>query len=52
MFYDVIIRLRDDSYVLRPWLIDPLIYRGSLVSTKLGASFGLNDHDFAIDRLF
>jgi hypothetical protein len=50
MFYDIIVRLRDDSFALGPWTFDSKIYLNSLVSLDLGNSRGINDHNFAIDR--
>ena len=49
MFFDIVVRLRDDSFALQPWLIDPVIYRHRLVSLNLNTNFGINDHNFAID---
>ena len=51
-FYDIVIRLRDDSFAILPWLIDYHIYKNNLVSTKIGSHFGINDHDFVIDRKY
>jgi hypothetical protein len=50
-FFDIVIRMRDDTYALRPWLIDPLLYKKHLVSTNLNVHFGINDHNFAIGKL-
>lgn len=49
-FYDVIIRFRDDSYAFGPWLLNEEMYKGGFVSTIFGVHFGVNDHNFAIDR--
>mmetsp|Transcript_14811 Transcript_14811/g.13400 ORF Transcript_14811/g.13400 Transcript_14811/m.13400 type:complete len:81 (-) Transcript_14811:205-447(-) len=49
-FYHIVVRMRDDSYALKPWLIDPMIYRMHFISSITGASFGFNDHDFTTDR--
>lgn len=50
VFFDIVVRLRDDSFALQPWLIDPLIYRKRLVSLDLNRNFGINDHNFAIGK--
>ena len=49
-FYDVILRLRDDSYLLGPWPIESGKYRGAFVTAAVAPNFGVNDHNFAIDR--
>ena len=49
-FYDVVIRLRDDSYFLGPWSIDAETYKGAFVTAAVAPNFGVNDHNFAIDR--
>lgn len=49
-FYDVVVRLRDDSYAMGPWLFDAQKYVGALVSSKTGTFQGINDHNFAVDR--
>ena len=49
-FYDVVVRLRDDSFLLGPWPIEPSKYRGAFVTAAIAPHFGVNDHNFAIDR--
>ena len=49
-FYDIIIRLRDDSYLLGPWRITAEKYRGAFVTAAVAPNFGVNDHNFAVDR--
>ena len=49
-FYDIVIRLRDDSYLLGPWPITVEKYEGAFVTAGISSSFGVNDHNFAIDR--
>ena len=49
-FYDIIIRLRDDSYLLGPWPITAEKYRGAFVTAAVAPNFGVNDHNFAVDR--
>ena len=50
-FYDIVVRLRDDSYAMGPWKFNEL-YRGVLMSTKTGTYEGINDHNFAVDRFW
>ena len=49
-FYDIVIRLRDDSYVLGPWPILAGKHKDAFVTAALSPNFGVNDHNFAIDR--
>jgi hypothetical protein len=49
-FYDVVVRLRDDSYAFGNWILDQETYRQSFVSADLMMSFGLNDRTFTVDR--
>ena len=50
IFYDIVVRLREDSYALGPWHITADKYLGLITSLDLGASRGINDHNFAVDR--
>ena len=50
LFYDVVVRLRDDSFAMGSWTFDSRIYLNNLVSLDLGSWRGINDHNFAIDR--
>ena len=52
IFYDIIVRLRDDSFALGPWTFNSRINFNSLTSLDLGSWRGINDHNFAIDRKF
>lgn len=49
-FYDIVIRLRDDSFVLGPWVITAQKYQGAFVTAAVASNFGVNDHNFAVDR--
>lgn len=49
--YDFVVRLRDDTYALGPWLIDGS-YRGALTSSSSGNFEGINDHNFVVDRFW
>jgi hypothetical protein len=35
-FYDVVVRLRDDSYAFGQWILHPDFYRGGFVSSGMG----------------
>lgn len=36
-FYDVVVRLRDDTFAFGPWLLSPpSLYRGGLSSMSMG----------------
>lgn len=48
-FYDVVVRLRDDTYAMGPWKFNEM-YRDVLMSSKTGTYQGINDHNFAVDR--
>ena len=50
-FYDIVVRLRDDSYAMGPWKFNEL-YRDVLMSSKTGTFQGINDHNFAVDRYY
>jgi hypothetical protein len=49
--YDIVVRLRDDSYALGPWIIDQ-DYIGKISSLKTGSFRGINDHNLAVDRKY
>jgi hypothetical protein len=50
-FFDVVVRLRDDSYALKDWLLTPASrYRNGLVSVNFGLHHGINDHNFVVAR--
>lgn len=49
-FYDLVVRLRDDTYVFGPWILTPEKYRGAFVTAQIANNFGVNDHNFVIDR--
>lgn len=52
IFYDIVVRLRDDSFALGPWTFDSRINFNSLTSLDLGSWRGINDHNFALDRKY
>ena len=49
-FYDLVVRLRDDSYVFGPWLLTSEKYKGAFVTAQIASNFGVNDHNFVVDR--
>ena len=49
-FYDLVVRLRDDTYVFGPWLLTPEKYKGAFVTAQIASNFGVNDHNFVVDR--
>ena len=50
-FYDLIVRIRDDSYFYGVWTFDRS-YLNYFSSLKINSWFGVNDHDFALDRKY
>jgi len=49
-FYDVIVRLRDDTLAFGKWKFYRERYMGALTSARVGSFRGVNDHNFVIDR--
>lgn len=47
--YDLVVRLRDDTYALDKWMLDKS-YMNSLTSSSSGSFKGINDHNFVVDR--
>jgi len=47
--YDLVVRLRDDTYALGPWVLDHT-YLNALTSSNSGNFRGINDHNFVIAR--
>jgi hypothetical protein len=50
-FYDVLVRLREDTYAFGPWRFTAK-YRNMLTSSGAAAYRGINDHNFAVGRLY
>lgn len=49
-FYDLVVRLREDTFAVGPWLFSPP-YMNHLTTDNTGNYAGrINDHNFAIDR--
>ena len=49
-FYDVVVRLREDSLVFDTWNIVKSLVKGTLTSGYIGANRGINDHNMVLDR--
>jgi hypothetical protein len=49
-FYDVVVRLRDDTLAFGKWKFYQERYLGALTSARVGSFRGVNDHNFVIDR--
>lgn len=50
-FYDLVIRLRDDSFAFGKWKFSQK-YKRALTSASVGSFRGVNDHNFVIDRIW
>lgn len=50
-FYDLVVRLRDDTLAFGKWKFYREKYMGALTSARVGSFRGVNDHNFAIDRV-
>jgi hypothetical protein len=51
MFYDVVVRLREDTYAFGHWKFTNK-YRNMLTSSGAATFRGINDHNFAVGRLY
>jgi hypothetical protein len=51
-FYDVVVRLREDSLVFDTWHIEKRLVKGALTSGYIGANRGVNDHNIVLDRKY
>ena len=49
VFYDLVVRFRDDTYALGPWILDST-YLNYVTSLDFGSFRGINDHNIVIDR--
>lgn len=49
-FFDLVVRLRDDTFALGPWLLSKEVYSHALTSSSTGNFRGINDHNFVVDR--
>ena len=50
LFYDIIVRLREDTLVFDKWMFDRKKVKGFLTSADLGSYNGINDHNLVVDR--
>jgi hypothetical protein len=51
-FYDMVVRLRDDTFAFDDWVLDSNKYKGSITSLSIGNYRGINDHNMVIDRKY
>jgi hypothetical protein len=51
-FYDLVVRIRDDTYAFGKWVLSLEKYGGALTSARVNSFRGINDHNFVIDRLW
>lgn len=49
IFYDLVVRLRDDTYAFDRWILDYQIHANALTSAAAGNHGGVNDHNFVVD---
>lgn len=52
LFYDLVVRLRDDTLAFGPWKLSYEKHRNKLSSLRTGSYRGVNDHNFIIDRKY
>jgi hypothetical protein len=51
-FYDLVVRLRDDTLAFAPWIFEASDLKNSLTSLSLGSYRGINDHNLVVDRKY
>jgi hypothetical protein len=51
-FYDLVVRLRDDTFAFADWVFDSAEMKNSLTSADLGSYRGINDHNLVLDRKY
>ena len=51
-FYDLVVRLRDDTLAFAPWIFEAAQLKNSLTSLSLGSYRGINDHNLVVDRKY
>jgi hypothetical protein len=49
-FYDLVVRLRDDTLVYGEWIFTYGEMKGALTSADIGSYRGINDHNLVLDR--
>ena len=49
-FYDLVVRLRDDTFAFADWVFDSNEMKNALTSADLGSYRGINDHNLVLDR--
>jgi hypothetical protein len=50
--YDFVMRLRDDTYVMKPFKMDVARFKNRVVSTSFGGWGAINDHNIFADRKY
>lgn len=50
--YDFVMRLRDDTYVMKPFKMDVARFKNHVVSTQFGGWGAVNDHNIFADRKY
>lgn len=51
-FYDLVVRLRDDTLAFSEWIFEGPEMKDSLTSLGLGSYRGINDHNLVVDRKY
>ena len=51
-FYDLVVRLREDSYAFGEWILEGQKLKGAVTSAFLGSYRGINDHNLVLDRKY
>jgi hypothetical protein len=49
-FYDLVVRLREDTYAFGEWVLEGQKLKGVITSAFLGSYRGINDHNLVLDR--
>jgi len=50
VFFDFVVRLRDDAFLFAEWRLAPELYADAVADIAEGSWGGLNDHAFVVDR--
>jgi len=52
LFYDFVVRLREDTYAFAAWKFDSTHFKNALTSQSSGNWAAVNDHNLVIDRIY
>eukprot|EP01035_Chromulina_nebulosa_P020705 gene20705-26842_t len=52
IFYDLVVRLRDDTFAFGKWILSFEKFGNALTSARTGSFRGVNDHNFVVDRQY